>query len=100
MKKFLIEVEHDANKEACDEAIRVFLNTGSHFMTNADWGCLDGEHKAWIMLEVENKDEAINILPPAFRRKTKLIELTRFELDEQDEIQAIMQEMHNVSHSH
>ncbi len=86
MKKFLIEVEHDADKKACEEAIRVFLNTGSHFMTNADWGCMDGEHKAWIMLETDKKEDAWSILPPAFRRKARIIELTRFALDRMDEV--------------
>jgi len=99
MKKYLIEVPHENNSQACSEAIRVFLNTGSHFMTNAEWGCLDGEHKAWIMVEMENKQAALSLLPPAFRRKAKLIELTRFILDEQDEIRSIMYEMHDVSHT-
>ena len=67
MSTYLIEVPHEPTKEACEQAIRLFLNTGSHFMTNADWGCLDGEHKAWIVLETEDKHEARNILPPAFR---------------------------------
>ena len=48
MSRYLIEVEHKADKWSCDQAIEAFLNTGSHFLTNADWGCMDGEHKAWF----------------------------------------------------
>ena len=58
MAKFLIEVPHGADKTACDQAIQVFLQTGSHFLTHADWGCLDGEHKAWIIADVRSKDDA------------------------------------------
>jgi hypothetical protein len=38
MAKFLIEVPHGADKAACDQAIQIFLQTGSHFLTHADWG--------------------------------------------------------------
>jgi hypothetical protein len=64
MPKFLIEVPHEAEQTACMRAVEVFLNTGSHFLANADWGCLDGEHKAWITLEAENKDQARLVFPP------------------------------------
>jgi hypothetical protein len=78
MAKFLIEVPHGADKEACNQAIQIFLQTGSHFLTHADWGCLDGEHKAWIVADVINKDEAIRILPSIFRSNAKITRLTTF----------------------
>lgn len=80
MPRFLIEVPHENNKAACDRAVRVFLQTGSHFMTNADWGCSDGEHKAWFAAEFANKDEARQILPPAFRLNAKVMEVRKFTL--------------------
>ena len=84
MPRFLIEVPHEARKEACDRAVRVFLETGSHFMTNADWGCSDGEHKAWFVVDVDTREEAKQILPPSFRLQAKIIELTRFTLADLD----------------
>ena len=78
MAKFLIEVPHGANKEACDQAIQIFMQTGSHFLTHADWGCLDGEHKAWIIADVKSKDDARMILPSAFRSIAKITLLTTF----------------------
>ena len=78
MKKFLIEVPHGADKHACDHAIQVFRETGSHFLTNAEWGCLDGEHKAWMIVEVDSKEEARCIVPPFFRHDAKIILLTHF----------------------
>jgi hypothetical protein len=86
MAKFLIEVPHEAEKAACARAIRIFLETGSHFLTNADWGCFDGEHKAWIILEAENKEEARFVLPPAFRPQAKIVRLNKFTMEEVDEI--------------
>ena len=64
MAKYLIEVPHEAKKEACEEAIRIFLDTGSHFLTNADWGCKDDGHKAWFVINIEGKENARQILPP------------------------------------
>ena len=86
MAKFLIEVPHEADKVACARAIQVFLTSGSHFLTNADWGCADGEHKAWIVLEVESKEDARSIVPPSFRPQAKIVKLSRFTMREVDEI--------------
>jgi hypothetical protein len=82
MAKFLIEVPHGADKNACDQAISIFLHTGSHFLTHADWGCKDGEHKAWIMIDVPTKEDARFILPPAFRASAKITQLTHFTSEE------------------
>lgn len=86
MGRFLIEVPHEDNKIACARAIQVFLQTGSHFLVNADWGCLDGEHKAWIILEGGTKEDALSVLPLAVRPQAKIIELAKFTMDDVDEI--------------
>ena len=80
MKKFLIEVPHGPDKMACEHAIQVFQQSGSHFLTHAEWGCMDGEHKAWIIIEVDNKEEARHVVPPLFRHEAKITELVTFTL--------------------
>ncbi|HTN43077.1 MAG TPA: hypothetical protein VMN77_04690 [Nitrospiria bacterium] len=85
MAKYLIEVPHEAEPVACAKAVKVLLETGSHFLTNADWGCWDGEHKAWITLEMGSKDEARSILPVAYRSQAKIVQLNKFTLQEIDE---------------
>ena len=86
MPKFLIEVPHDEDLLACAQVIESFLNYGSHFATNADWGCKDGIHKAWITIETENREDARNILPPAYRTHATIIQLNKFSMAEIDEI--------------
>jgi len=86
MTKYLIEVTHEAKKSACRRAVSTFYRTGSHFLTNADWGCPDDEHKAWITVEVENKEDAMRIVPPEFRQDTRVIELQNFDVDEIEEM--------------
>jgi hypothetical protein len=82
MARFLIEVPHEADRMACVRAVEEILKTGSHFFTHADWGCKDGEHKAWIIVEVDSKDEARGILPPACRPQAKIVQLNAFTIEE------------------
>ena len=82
MARFLIEVPHDPERVACARVVEIFLKTGSHFLTHADWGCLDGVHNAWIIADVDSKEEARSILPPALRSQAKIVKLNYFTLEE------------------
>ena len=86
MSKFLIEVPHEENLLACAQVVESFLNYGSHFATKADWGCTDGVHKAWMTIETDNKEDARNVLPPAYRARASIIKLNKFTKEEIDEI--------------
>jgi len=86
MEKYLIEVSHEATDSACMNAVKIFLQTGSHFLRQADWGCHDGEHKAWLIVEVENKDQARHIVPSLFRSEAKIIKLHTFTRAEMENI--------------
>jgi len=86
MPKFLIEVPHEEEVVACARAVKVLLQTGSHFLTHANFGCHDGVHKAWIVVDVGSKEEARNTLPPAYRKLATVVALNRFGLDELDDL--------------
>jgi hypothetical protein len=86
MAKFLIEVPHEAEKRACLRAIQILLQTGSHYLTNAEFGCLDGVHKGWVIVEVDSKEEARGILPPVYRSQAMIVNLSKFTLEEVDEM--------------
>ncbi|TFH27878.1 MAG: hypothetical protein E4H10_02340 [Bacteroidia bacterium] len=59
-------------------AAYIFKRSGSHFVTHAEWGFLDGEYKAWLVAETENKREAMRILPIAYRQSAKIIPIKKF----------------------
>ena len=86
MPKFLIEVPHEGTTRACVQAIDLFHRTGSHFLTHADWGCKDGEHKAWITVEVDSKDDARRILPVPYRADAKIVQLNAFTREDLDNL--------------
>jgi replicative superfamily II helicase len=82
MAKFLIEIPHSSDKLECLRSASILLSSGSHFLTNAEWGCYDGVHKAWFFMEAENKDEVLRIVPPAYRKNTIISQLNKFRLEE------------------
>ncbi len=82
MARFFIEVPHDDDEVACIRAIQIFLQSGSHYLTHADWGCQDGVHKAWITVEADSKDEARTVLPIPFRPRAQIVGLSKFTMDQ------------------
>ena len=86
MPRFLIEVPHESGTVACARANKVLLESGSHFLTHADFGCNDGVHKAWIVVDVDSKDEARDMLPPGYRRPATIVQLNKFGLEELDDL--------------
>lgn len=86
MARFLIEVPHESDAIACARAVQVLLSTGSHFLTHADFGCHDGVHKAWIIVDVDSKDEARAILPSVYQSEATIVQLNKFTITEIDEI--------------
>jgi hypothetical protein len=78
MARFLIEVPHEGDFVACAKVVQVFLSTGSHLLTHADWGCMDGNHSAWLIVDVDSKEDALHVVPPAFRTQARIIALNKF----------------------
>jgi hypothetical protein len=81
MSRFLLEVPHSSDVVDCTRAVAILLRTGSHFLMRADWGCHDGVHKAWVIVEAETHDEARNIVPAEYRKTALVVKLNHFELD-------------------
>ena len=80
--RFLIEVPHEEEIVACARAVEVFLTSGSHFLSHADWGCSDGVHKSWMTVDAESREEALRLVPPAFRAQAKVVRLNAFTMQE------------------
>jgi len=86
MPRFLIEVPHEPGVVACAKAVRRLLTTGSHFMTHADFGCYDGVHKGWVIVELDSKEEAQGVLPADLRAIATITQLSKFSLEQIDDI--------------
>lgn len=84
MAKYLVEVPHAPDRLGCAKAIQVFLESGSHYLTHADWGCNDDVHVGWMIIEAGDREEIVQILPPAFRDDARIVRLTRYTPEEID----------------
>ncbi len=86
MARFLIEVPHEEDEIACIRAVKILLESGSHFLTHADFGCEDGVHKAWIIVEADTRSEARNQLHPYYRNAATVVALSKFTLEQVEEL--------------
>ena len=78
MPRYLIEMTHEDEHAACVRALRTIEQYGSHFLTHAEWGCAAGTHCGWLIVELDSRDEAMQMVPPEYRREVRIVELNRF----------------------
>jgi len=86
MSKYFIEIPHGSEKNECLRSVSILLSSGSHFLTNADWGCMDGVHKAWFFMDADSKEEVMMVVPPAFRQQAKISQVNKFNLSSVNEL--------------
>ena len=67
MSKYLIEVHHSDEHEGCVRALNAIMNFGSHLATHTDFGCEDGVHTGWLIVDVETREEARQMIPPQYQ---------------------------------
>lgn len=78
MATYLIEIPHSENTFECRQVIKLFVESGSYLLTHAYWGCKSGVHKSWLISDFENKEQALQAVPPFLRHSANIIELTTF----------------------
>jgi hypothetical protein len=88
MEKYLIEIKNGGDRASCLRSIQSFLSSRSHFVTSAEWGCLDDEHKAWLIIKTGNRADALRIIPAAYRQHAKITRLHKFKGEEIDDVLA------------
>ncbi|MEO7046256.1 MAG: hypothetical protein ABI091_13180 [Ferruginibacter sp.] len=78
MATYLIEIPRSENTFECKEVVKLFVESGSHLLANAHWGCKSGVHKSWFINDFDSKEEALQIVPPLLRHNANIIELVKF----------------------
>jgi hypothetical protein len=84
MDRFLVEIPHASDTASCNAAIKFFAESGSHYLTNADFGCEDGVHNAWLFVEAVDHDEAHLVAPPQYRDRTRVTRVKRYTWTDDD----------------
>jgi len=75
MKRFLVISHHTG--EDCIKALKEALAIG--YLTHFDWGCKDGAHTGWAILEAENREQAMLSVPTFLRGHAQIVRLTKFD---------------------
>ena len=77
MPKYIVMSGHTA--EDCRMAVKHFRDFHAGFLSHFEWGCYDNDHTAYQILESDSHESALNTVPPLFRSKTRVIQLTNFD---------------------
>jgi hypothetical protein len=75
MHRYLVISNHSAAD--CSLALKETLAIG--YLTHFDWGCKDGEHTGWAILEAEDKSQAMLSVPTFLRNQAKVVQLKKFD---------------------
>lgn len=77
MERYLIETPHTAQE--CKLLVDQIYAMG--YLYHFDWGCPEGVHSGWAIIEAENEADAKLAVPPIVRNKARIIKLTKFTRD-------------------
>ena len=77
MKRYLVISDH--TEADCIKALKETLAIG--YLTHFDWGCADGAHTGWAILEAEDKAQAMMSVPTFLRGEAKVVLLTKFQAE-------------------
>jgi hypothetical protein len=74
MDRYLIISPHtDAD---CTAVVKQVIAAG--FNAKVDWGCKDGDHTAWAIIEADSHEQALMFVPPIMRPKARAVRVVKF----------------------
>lgn len=77
MDRYLIETPHTA--EDCHKLLEQISAAG--YLHHFDWGCADGTHCGWAIIETDNPAHAAQIVPWIVREKARIVKLTKYDVN-------------------
>lgn len=78
MAHYMIEMTH--TPDMCLEALDKMAEKESGILDKIWWGCTDGNHTGWAVVEAGSKQEALDIIPSANLEEVRIIEVRRLTL--------------------
>jgi ribulose bisphosphate carboxylase small subunit len=75
MYKYIVISKHTG--EDCVRALKEALAIG--YLTHYEWGCKDGDHTGWAIIEAESKEQAMMSVPAFLREQARVVRLTKFD---------------------
>jgi hypothetical protein len=75
MPRFLIETSHTSEHDGCVRALDAVTKHGSHLMTHTEWGCEDGVHSGWLIVDLNDRRAALQLIPPQYRTSSRVVQI-------------------------
>ncbi len=75
MDRYLIESPHEA--EDCDRIVKLVAAAG--YLNHFDWGCAEGVHTGWAIVETDSLAHASQMVPWPVRERARIVKLVKFE---------------------
>ena len=60
----------------CEAIVNQVIAAG--FSARVDWGCKDGEHTSWAIVEAESHEQAKMFVPSLMRPKAQAVHIVKF----------------------
>ena len=76
MARYLIESQHTA--EECLQVLDAILMMGADFVDRFDFGCKDGIHTCWAIVEAESESAARKMVPAFVRSRARIVKVSKF----------------------
>jgi hypothetical protein len=83
MARYLLTCEHVP--EDCLGDLDSIFSFSHELLGRFDWGCKDGEHVGWVVVEAQDEATARMLLPTSIRRKARVRKVNKFS---QEDLQA------------
>ena len=74
MERYMVISTH--TEAECTKALKQVEAAG--YITHFDWGCKDGDHTGWAVVEADSATEAMMVVPSLGRKDAKAVKLTKF----------------------
>ena len=78
--QYFIESPH--TKEECLAALDAIAEHGKNALNRWDFGCMEGNHTGYAMVEAQSENEALNQVPDIIRHKARVNKVHRFSTEE------------------
>jgi hypothetical protein len=79
-KHYMVESPH--TKATCLQALDEVSARGKDFLLKFSWGCMDGDHTGYALLDGTGKSEIKKKLPSVSRDKSKIVAVDTFSEDQ------------------
>jgi len=74
MDRYLIETPH--TDQDCHMLVDQIYAMG--YLYNFEWGCPDGVHCGWAIIEAESRAQALLAVPSLLRNRARVVKLCKF----------------------